>query len=161
MINKETIRAAIVDTLYEKNINIDVPNVFSAFIDEVSKVTISGFFTIPGREAIMTALVKDYRKAGTDENIGSSTEMILDIIILLWTHLKLRGVTDEDLNNLVNTPDEVIKNSSFPNEYKDMYNLNTNLLFNLVYIIRLNIAYIKNSIIDMPMLYAADPNVRK
>ena len=33
MINKETIRAAIVDTLYEKNINIDVPNVFSAFIE--------------------------------------------------------------------------------------------------------------------------------
>lgn len=161
MINKETIRAAIVDTLYEKNINIDVPNVFSAFIDEVSKVTISGFFTIPGREAIMSALVKDYRKAGTDENIGSSTEMILDIIILLWTHLKLRGVTDEDLNDLVKIPDEVITGSSFPNEYKNMYALSTNLLFNLVYIIRLNIAYIKNSIIEMPMLYAADPNIRK
>ena len=42
-----------------------------------------------------------------------------------------------------------------------MYALSTNLLFNLVYIIRLNIAYIKNSIIEMPMLYAADPNVRK
>ena len=87
--------------------------------------------------------------------------MILDIIILLWTHLKLRGVTDEDLNDLVKIPDEVITGSSFPNEYKNMYALSTNLLFNLVYIIRLNIAYIKNSIIEMPMLYAADPNVRK
>lgn len=139
---RNRIRAAISDTLVERNYLINTKDVLSDFLASISKISLIGFGTATGRDHLLKSILE----SSNTTYVSGRQEMVLDFLIAIYTNIKMQSLTAEDLQDIyTNSILELLDSKTIPQEYKDILgNIEIDTLMLVTFIIRMNLQYINN-----------------